>query len=417
MSFLAIETLTVIFNACLTIGYFPSSWKKALTVAVPKSGKDPSNVTSYRPIALLNIFSKIFEKIINRQLRNLQTTNNTLPDFQFGFRSGHSTNHALTILHQDISLALTRKQTTGVLAFDIEKAFDRVWHKGLIYKMHRQNFPDYLIKIIHSFLTDRTFLVNIGMCHSVPQTIPWGVPQGSALSPTLYNIFISDFPVSSDTAIKEILYADDTLIYISDRNIAKISNSLTQTAESIFKYYNKWKIKVNTSKTTLTGFTRRTTKQLPITPLTICGSDVPWTDELKYLGITFDKRLTMTTHINTCRSKVDAAIRMLYPFINRRSQLDSQLKIHLYKTYIRPLLCYGFTLLTTMNKTNWKKLESTQNKCLRMLLDIKWDTFTRTSEVLSISQTQSLHDFTLKTYDSFIEKCKESDNRLIKNLF
>lgn len=416
-SFIAIEILTGIINVCFRLGYFPNSWKHAKTIAVPKSGKDPHNLTSYRPIALLNIFSKIFEKIINTELRQIQINNNLLPDFQFGFRSGHSTNHALTIIHKDLSTALKDKKTTGVLAFDIEKAFDRVWHAGLIYKMHRQKFPIHLIRLIHSFLTERTFAVYLDQDHSLPKDIPWGVPQGSAISPTLYNVFISDFPTSTDPSIREMLYADDTLIYISNRNINTITQALTATATNIFKFYNKWKIKINTNKTTLTCFTRRTSKQLPSDPIVIEGTNIPWTDDFKYLGITFDKRLTLTKHTNNCCSKVDAAIRCLYPYINRNSKLDSHLKIHLYKTYIRPLLCYGPTILLSMNKTTWKKFETKQNKCLRMLLDVKWDSFTSNHEVLLSCKTSPLVDHVQRLTDSFINKCKDSNNRLIRNMY
>lgn len=255
-----------------------------------------------------------------------------------------------------IKRSLKDKETVGVLSFDIEKAFDRVWRKGLIYKMIKLSFPGHIIRIINSFLTNRQFYVKLENGHSPIMKSDWGVPQGSALSPTLYNFYIHDIPNPTTHMCMLTLYADDTILLTRHRNINIISNRLSLSAETIYNYYNKWKISINTTKTRLTCFTNRKTKQLPIKEIRINGIITPWTCDMKYLGITFDKKLTMTTHITNLINKVNAAIRMIYPYINRKSQFKAKTKIFLYKTYIRPLLTYGHPILNQLCKTTRDKL-------------------------------------------------------------
>lgn len=409
--------LTEIFNACLNIYYFPKCWKVSCTVPVHKPGKDPTDRTSYRPIALLSVLSKVFERIINIKINEIVIVNDILPNQQFGFRKSHSTTHALTLLYGSIKTGFKKKETTGVLSFDIEKAFDRVWHNGLIYKLIKLNFPRPIVCIVNSFLNDRHFYVRVGGGVSDLKDAPWGVPQGSALSPSLYNLFIYDIPTQlpgDNTNL--MLYADDTLIYTSDRMINKINNNLTSSSEIIYKFYSKWKIGINRTKTTLTCFTHRKTKQLPDVSLRINEEDIEWRSALKYLGVTLDSHLTLKTQASLSCAKVDNAIRVLYPYINRQSSLSNQLKIHIYKTYLLPILTYAAPLTGQMCKTTFKMMETKQNKCLRMLLGISWDSFTSNKVLHTTSGLDNLEEIFRKHRESFLHSCSISENVIIREL-
>lgn len=411
LSHIGLEYLTRIYNACLTIGYYPSEWKTAKTIPIHKTGKDPSLTSSYRPIALLPTFAKVFDKLINNQLTTFCDDNHIIPDNQFGFRRNHSTTHALTKFLNTIKNTLDKKQTAIALTFDIEKAFDRIWHEGLAYKMIKYDFPLHLTRIIYASLKDRYFRVGIGRELSKPMTIPWGVPQGSSLSPTLYNIYISDIP--QDTSASLTLYADDTVLIANDRIVSKVTEKIQTSAEKIIEYYTKWKIKTNNDKTTLISFTRRKTKQLPPDFIKIGAADVTFSEQIKYLGITIDNRLTFNLHIDNTINKVDRTIRLLYPFIARHSETDMDLKVHLFKTYIRPIMTYAIPILTMTKKSKFRPLSTKQNKILRMMLGISWDSFTSTDKLHTLAGIDTFYNFLDKLVVTYNRKCVDSGNNNI----
>uniref|UniRef100_A0A1B0CHA5 Putative reverse transcriptase-like protein n=1 Tax=Lutzomyia longipalpis TaxID=7200 RepID=A0A1B0CHA5_LUTLO len=218
---IALEWLFAIFGLCMSIGYFPRAWKQAVVVPVPKPGKDHSLASSYRPISLLSTLGKIFEKIILKRLDHFISVNNIIRDEQFGFRRGHSTTHQLVRISSSIKKGLSQKRSTGMVIFDIEKCFDTIWHDAVVYKMLCLKFPSYICKLIQSFLRDRSFAVRMGSAISAPSDIPYGLPQGSALSPTLFNIFTHDLP-SVFKRCYSSLFADDTALLYTDSSIIKI---------------------------------------------------------------------------------------------------------------------------------------------------------------------------------------------------
>ena len=413
----AFELLTKILNACLVLAYFPVKWKCAVTIAVPKPGKDPKLVSSYRPIALLCILSKILEKVILKSCNEFIMDNKILPNHQFGFRAKHSTGHAIAYMHNIIKTGLHAHESTGAVAFDIEKAFDRVWHKGLIYKLIRNNFPLALTKIIDSFLSDRSFIVRIGDSLSTRQTFQWGVPQGSVLSPTLYNIFVADIPIPNTPNTKIIQYADDTVLLTTDKLINNIEKGLTTMTNKISKYYKLWKISINTDKTALCLFTKRKTKQLPDETLTLHNKTIKWETSMKYLGVVLDKRLTLSEHVTKACAKTDAAIRLLYPFLCRASPLHEDTKMHIYKAYVLPLLTYAIPLTASMNSTRKKTLDTKQNKCLRMLLNVSWNSYTSTKTLHKRARIAGVSSSVEENFSNFKAKCSNSDNQIIANLF
>jgi len=172
---ISILYLTNIFNACLSFGYFPTTWKTAMIHPIRKPNKDPSIPINYRPISLLPSLSKIFEKIILSRLK--ESLNEKIINEQFGFREKHSTTHQLNRLTEHISANYNMKKSTGLLLLDVEKAFDTVWHDGLLYKISKLKAPRYLLHIIKSYLKGRSYVVSLNKELSEPRKIPAGVPR------------------------------------------------------------------------------------------------------------------------------------------------------------------------------------------------------------------------------------------------
>ena len=196
--------MTKIFNISLLLKHFPEYFKKAHIVTIPKPKKNPIFPQNYRPISLLNHIGKIHERLI---LKRLQThTERIIPETQFGFRSDHSTTLQLLRLTDDITSGFINRQHTTAVFFDTKRAYDSVWYMALLKKLITLNIPDSYIHLIHSYLTHRTFRVKYDSSLSEWHNIKEGVPQGSVLAPTLYNIYTHDIPISQYTHTHTHIY-------------------------------------------------------------------------------------------------------------------------------------------------------------------------------------------------------------------
>ena len=239
-------------NACLK-QHFLDHWKKAVILPIPKPQKDLIFATSYRPISLLPSLGKLLEKIILTRLKN--SINKCIIKEQFGFRKRHSTVLQLAKIIDDITKKFNLNQSTSMIALDIERAFDTVWHSALIAKMVQLNIPNYLVKLTISYLRNRSFQVKVNKTLSEIKKIPAGVPQGSLLSPTLFTIFINDIPKTTNTELS--LFADDTAIKASSFKINKSFEYIQRHITILETYYQKWKIKINADKSKSIYFTKK----------------------------------------------------------------------------------------------------------------------------------------------------------------
>lgn len=181
-----------------------------MVIPIHKPGKNAHDPTSYRPISLFSVLAKIAEVSIRDRLLNFLDEHQKLIPHQFGFRKQLSTTHQLLRVTEMVAESFTLKMHTGALFLEIAKAFDRVWIKGLAYKLIQLGTPNYLIPLIHSYLSNRTFTVKLSNAFSSPRKILAGTPQGSVLAPLLFNIFINDISQHHTTTLA--LFADDTAI-------------------------------------------------------------------------------------------------------------------------------------------------------------------------------------------------------------
>jgi hypothetical protein len=228
------------------------------------------------------------------------------------------------------------------------------------------NFPHYLTKLILSYLSKRSFRVRIDKhIHSSYHYTSAGVPQGSILGPILFLLYINDIPIPKGTALA--LYADDTAIITSPPRSSYIAEKLTKALHTIDTYFRKWKIRINHTKTELIIFTRRSAKQyIKTDSVTFQGKSLELLDHVKYLGVTFDKRLTWRKHIENTVRKDYLALSSLYPLICPRHGLDNKLKATLFKTCVRPVLTYAAAMWGYAAPTHIQKLQRVQNKFVRI---------------------------------------------------
>jgi len=345
--------LSHIYNAALRLSYFPTTWKSSVIVTVLKPGKPPEQPSSYRPISLLPVLGKILEKVILKRITTIAQLNNRIPNFQFGFRSLHATTHQLHRVVDTISTALETKKYCAGVFLDVAKAFDTVWHEGLLFKL-KKIFPAPLYLMLKSYLENRSFNFRHNLQHSSQFPISAGVPQGSDIAPFLYTIYTSDLPTSEDTIVGT--YADDTalLSVSSDHTIA--SQQIQTHLNNLSQWFTNWKIKINESKSSFITFTLRP-HSCPA--VTINNIDIPHSTEVKYLGLILDRCLTWSPHLKNKRKKLNSRLHLLRPLL--RSNLTIPIKIILYKTLLKPIWTYGIVIWGSAKNSNKKTIQAFQN--------------------------------------------------------
>lgn len=404
-----IHKLTHIFNAALKISYFPDPWKIAHTILIPKQGKPRTSPEAYRPISLLSSTGKVLERIILTRIQEFTEEFDILPQEQFGFRKQHSTTHQTVRLTEEITGSLNKGFVTAAVMLDVSQAFDRVWHDGLIMKLIRNGFPNPLIKIVKSFLQNRTFHIKIEQ-NSISSTRPLeaGVPQGSPLSPTLYSIYTADAPRNQHTAL--FLYADDTAITCSHRD-PKVAIKRTQDhLNEIHKWATKWKIKLNPQKTQAIVFSNKNKMQKK--NLTLEGKTIPWKDKVKYLGLLYDKKLVWKDQVNHIKQKTAAALGKLYPLLTSE-ELNLRTKLLIYTQIIRPAITYGAPSFSYISTHRLKSLSAIQNKILRRITKAPW--YVKNKHIHHDLNMPTLLQYMNQVKQSFFESCENNQNHLIQS--
>lgn len=401
----AIKLIVHFINKILTTGYYPVILKSANLIPIAKPGKPRDIPVNYRPISLLTSLNKIIEKVVKFRLIEFIDINNILIPEQFGFRSHHSTVAQLVRLCDYATDAFNYNKYTGLMLFDIEKAFDTMWHKGLIYKMINLKFPNYIIKLIYSYLSNRTFRVIINGASSPEKPINAGVPQGSVIGPVLYILYINNIPKIPKTHLA--LYADDTAVYTSSWRLDTVANRLTQSAYKINKEFKKWRTKLNNNKTEAIMLTKRRPKSLP-------DIDVNWSNCVKYLGVKIDSKLNFNEHIKHVCNKALQAMFLLYPIFNKYSHLSLKNKMLLYKVCIRPILTYAAPVWSNISKSNLQSMQVIQNRCLRIIGQYpRWTLISKMHKDLNI---ELIENKVFNLSKKFFDNCNISSNPLISEI-
>ena len=236
------KALVMIFKSCIIKGEFPSEWKKASAVPVHKKS-DKQSLMNYRRTLLLPIFGNFFERMIYNNIFEYLTTNKLISDNQSGFKPGDSSvNQLLSITHEIYHSLENGLEVTGVF-LDILKAFDKVWHEGLILKLNEYGILENLLRLIKCFLKNLKQRVVLN-----GQTSPWanvltGFPQGSILVPLFFLIYIND--LSDDLSSNPKLFADDTSLFsvVHDKYIS--ANKLNNDLRKISNWTYQWKMSFN----------------------------------------------------------------------------------------------------------------------------------------------------------------------------
>ena len=261
-------------------------------VPVFKNVGERSTAKNYCPVNLHSVVSKVFEKLVNNRIVDHPEKCGLFSDFQYGFRSSRSTADLLTVVSDRIARVFSRSGATRAVALDISKAFDRGWHAGLLHKLKSYGISGQIFGLISSFLSNRRLRVVLDGKSSQEYPVNAGVPQGSILGPTLFLLYINDFP--DDVICNIAIYADDTTLYSKCNQASdlwqqlELASELESDLRDTVDWRRKWLVDFNAGKTQLVSFDRsKNTGAIDV----IDGSVLAEKTSFKMLGLTFSSKL------------------------------------------------------------------------------------------------------------------------------
>ena len=278
----SLDLLLKLYNNIWTNQTFPEGWKKATIIPIPKPGKNTSNPENHRPIALTSCLCKTFERIINDRLVWYLETNKLISNSQCGYRKNRSCIDHITSLETYIREAFIQKQHVTTIFFDLEKAYETTWRYGILKDLHNLGLRGRLPQFIKNFLTNRSFNVKIGSTISDEKNQEEGVPQGSIISTTLFNIKINNITKELSKDIHESLYVDDCSISFRSKNLHTLERKLQNNIDKINKWAKNNGFKFSKTKTKCIHFCNK--RKLHNDPtLHIDGELIPFVEHYKHL--------------------------------------------------------------------------------------------------------------------------------------
>ena len=307
-----IEPIRYIFNLSLNKGIFPDKFKVAQVTPIFKSG-EKGLISNYRPISVLSCFSKILERIMYNRLYSFLVENNILYDKQFGFQKEHSTEHAILQLTNQILQSFNQDEFTIGVFIDLSKAFDTVDHNILLKKLSFYGVRNANLNWFRSYLSNRKQYISIDQGNTDMLTITCGVPQGSILGPLLFLIFVND--LTQATSLDPIMFADDTNLFHSNKNIDTLFEIVNKELKNINTWFQANKLSLNSKKTKYVLFHKPRKKRiiplnLPI--LKINDTEIKREHSLKFLGVIVDENLNWKNHIELLENKISKNIGVLF---------------------------------------------------------------------------------------------------------
>ncbi|MCG8113323.1 MAG: reverse transcriptase family protein, partial [Candidatus Thiodiazotropha taylori] len=349
-----------LFNCSISHGKVPKLWKQANVSPIHKKD-DPSEVSNYRPISLLSTVGKVLEKIVHKHLYNFLHEHNAISTLQSGFVPGDSTVNQLVDIYNTFCKALDEGKEVRSVFCDISKAFDRVWHRGLLYKLQTVGITANLLSWFADYLNDRQQRVVIPGAQSTWTTINAGVPQGSILGPLLFILFINDIVEDINSSIR--LFADDTSLYIIVDDPIQAAEQLNTDLEKVNRWAKQWLVTFNPGKSESMLFSRKHNKPYH-PPVLMDQKQITEVTTHKHLGVVFTNDCTWQDHLEYIKTKAWSRINVMRKL---KFQLDRKSLQSIYFSFIRPLLEYADVVWNNCTQFEANELEKNQNEAARIV--------------------------------------------------
>lgn len=354
-----------LINSVMLSGNIPPLWKSQEIIPIKKPNKPSNHADSFRPIALSSVFAKVVEHLVKNRLEWYVEHNQLLCNSQSGFRKGKCTLDNLSILTTDVRLAFSCNKFVVAAFLDISSAYDNVIISILKRKLIELDVPRILVNFIINLLSQRSISLIIDDDTKISRTVSKGLPQGSVLSPLLYNIYTFDLEPSLNDSINVLQYADDLLLYSIDNSLDTACSLLSSSLNHLKCWLDCNGLDLSISKSSVVVFSRM--RIVPPITVTYDHHPLPVVRSAKFLGVILDGKLTGIPHFEYVVTKCERLLNIVrclsgvwwgaHPF---------SMKL-LYNALIRSVLDYGTFLLETGSVMGIKKLDVIQSKSLRII--------------------------------------------------
>ena len=358
--------LTYLINLSLETGIFPAEWKIAKIIPIHKSGSY-SCFDNYRPISILPVFSKVIEKLIDRQLLRFLEDNKLISTNQFGFRPNMSTEMAATLLLDNIRKSVDEGNLVGAVFIDLSKAFDTISHSKLLQKLSLYGIEGRELEWFKDYLFNCQGSVHFNNGISQRETFSTGVPQGSILGPLLFLIHFNDLNDVIHNA-NVLNYADDTVLYLAGKHRQSIQDKLNEDMSCIANWLEENELIINFKKgkteSLLFGTAKRRAKDCGPFKILYRGVAILETTTYKYLGMEIDCTLNLNSHFDKCFKLASGRLRLL---ARLRHCLNLRSAVAIYQSMILPIFTYCGILMLKLSHTQLSRLESFHCRSVKIL--------------------------------------------------
>jgi hypothetical protein len=350
-----------LFNISLSTSKFPKAWKLANVIPLYKKN-DRTLISNYRPVSLLSCVGKVMEKLVFTALFDYFRRNFLISVWQSGFIPGHSTVTHLVEMYHNFCRAVSDGKEIRIVFCDVSRAFDRVWHRGLIFKLEKCGISGSLLAWLTNYIQDRYQRVVINGQFSSWSLIQAGVPQGSVLGPLLFLIFINDIThIVKHCHIR--MFADDTSLFIEVDDRISAAERLESDLTAISTCAKTWLVKFSPPKTESLIISNKThLAEHP--PIHMDGSVLNEVSHHKHVGIILSKDLSWRKHISSIENKARSVLNRMSRF---KYILDRRSLERVYMCNIRPIMEYGDAIWAGGNQTDLDRLEMVQKDAARVV--------------------------------------------------
>ena len=356
--------VTSLYNRCLDAAYFPTQWKESIIIPIIKPGKECcKDASKYRPISLINVSGKVLEKLMIRRIMKHVETQNGLNSNQYGFVPGKNSIDAVRAVCHFIESEVQSGHCVIATSLDVQGAFDAAWWPSILKSLRDFQCPKNLYELTKNYFSGRVAMLQINNI-AIKRNVNMGCPQGSCCGPGYWNlIYNSLLNLKYSKNTKVIAFADDLIVLSKGATPVEAENYLNQEINKIMKWAENNKIKFNDQKSKAMLITRKNKWRTEKINVFLNAKLLQETNELKYLGIYLDKKLSFKKHIGYVTEKCLKTMNILARSAKLYWGLGTQALKTIYKGAILPMLSYGAALwipTVSANKDLCTKLRRVQ---------------------------------------------------------